>query len=106
MAVLRAVLRAVGLLVVLVLAAAVVGLAVAILAIMVMQGVEGEKRPHRGRDLVPPRRPVQTPNPANRGMVITPMDRPDAPIIRVKATSREPIPAMAANRRVNRRNEG
>ena len=56
MGVLRAVLRAVGLLVVLLLALAVVGLAVAILAIMVTGALEEDRRPVRAP--IPPRRTV------------------------------------------------
>ena len=98
MAVLRAVLRAVGLLLVLLLAAAVVGLAVAILAIMIMQGVEGEKRPLRVP--VPARRLAPT-----RSLLINPaipktQADPTVPVIPVLAT----IPARGTAR-ADRRDE-
>ena len=84
MAVLRAVLTMVGLLVVLLLAAAVVGLAVAILAIMVMQGVEGEKR-RQVPAPVPARRPAPT-----RSLLMVPA------ILKIQIDLRRPvIPALA-----------
>ena len=45
-------LRAVGLLLVLLLAAAVIGLAITILAIMVMHGIEGETNKGRGQGVL------------------------------------------------------
>ena len=76
MAVLRAVLQAVGLLVVLLLAAAVLGLAVAILTIMVMQGVEEPHRPVPAP--VPPRRTVPAIPKTHRSQI--------APVIPAPAT--------------------
>ena len=96
MEVIRAVLTAVGLVVVLLLAAVVVGLAVAILAVMVMQGVEGE-RPVPAP--VPPRRTV----PAIPAMDTTPMAARESPAIPGKETKVEPIPGTAESRRGDRR---
>ena len=102
MAVLRAVLRAVGLLVVLVLAAAVVGLAVAILAIMVMQGVEGDSRPVRVP--VPARRPAPT-----RSLLMNPAMKirtEHRPTRKSRSPDTGNNPGQGGERRVNRRGEG
>ena len=106
MEVLRAVLTMVGLLVVLLLAAAVVGLAVAILAIMVTGALEEDRRPLRVP--VPPRRTV----PANRAMDTIRMAQRESPAIPERATSRAAIPVMAASlpargtARADQRNKG
>ena len=89
----------VGLLVVLVLAAAVLGLAVAILAIMVMQGVEEDRR------LVPAPAPRRVPRLAPRLDLVIPI-RISRTVTLERATPPAPTPAMAASRPVNRRSEG
>ena len=65
----RAVLTAVGLLLVLVLAAAVVGLAVAILVVMAIQGVEGKRPVH-----LPAQAPIPAPDPT-RNLLMVPVIR-------------------------------
>ena len=95
MGLLRAVVTAVGLVVVLVLAAAVVGLAVAILAVMVTGALVEEERQ------VPA--PVPARRPANPATVTTPMAAPGVPAIRGKETNPTVTPDTAESRRGDRR---